>query len=213
VAEDWRVTVSLSSPRDAEAFATALHDEQFDHELVVGLERIAVSVTDDRVYLYANDRLSADAAEEVVDNLARSRGLAPTYQLDRWHPVEERWEDARVELPDDAVDRRREHRRREAHETAESEATGIAEWEVRIEFPSHHAAAEFAEREEAAKQPIVRRWKYVLIGADDEDDARRLAKRLELEQPDAIVHVEPGSGTAWELLPDRPFAVFGGLAG
>jgi hypothetical protein len=25
------------------------------------------------------------------------------------------------------------------------------------------------------------------------------------------VHVEPGSGTAWQLMPGNPFAVFGGL--
>lgn len=213
MAEDWRVTVSLPNADDAATLASALHEEHVDHELVVGLDRVAVSVNEDRVFLYADNRLSAEAAEEVVRDLSVANGLVPEFRLDRWHPIEERWEDARVALPGTEAAREREHERREADETAESEATGIADWEVRVEFPTHHEAEQFAEREEAAKQPIVRRWKYVLIGADDEDDARVLAARLERELPDAIVHVEPGSGVAWEFLPDRPFAVFGGLAG
>lgn len=213
VAEDWRVTVTLSAAGDAASLASALHEERLDHEVVVGLDRVAVSVAHDRVFLYADTRISAEAAERVVAGLARTRGLEPTLQLDRWHPIEEHWEDARNALPDDAAERRREHERREADETAESEATGIADWEVRVEFPTHHAAAEFAHHEEAAHRKIVRRWKYVLIGTDDEDDAHALAARLADELPGAIVHVEPGSGVAWELLPDRPFAVFGGLAG
>jgi predicted nuclease with TOPRIM domain len=213
MAEDWRVTVTLPAAGDAGALAAVLHGQRLDHEVVVGLDRVAVSVADDLVYLYADTRLSAQAAEEVVRDLAVARGLQPTFRLDRWHPIEERWEDARVELPDDPGEAELEHARREADETAESEATGIADWEVRVEFPSHGAAAEFAEREEAAHRPIVRRWKYVLIGTDDEDDARALAQRLKNELPEAIVHVEPGSGVAWEFYRDRPFAVFGGLAG
>lgn len=213
MAEDWRVTVTLPTAEDAATLASALHEQELDRELVVGLDRVAVSVAEDRVFLYANNRRSAEAAERIVSGLGGERGLEPALRLDRWHPIEEHWEDARAAVPDDAAARQREHDRREADETAESEATGIADWEVRVEFPTHHAAAEFADREEASRQPIVRRWKYVLIGADDEDDARALAARLRVELPDAIVHVEPGSGVAWELLPGRPFAVFGGLAG
>jgi chemotaxis regulatin CheY-phosphate phosphatase CheZ len=213
MAEDWRVTVTLPTTDDAEALTKALHEEKLDEEVDVGLDRVAVSVAEDRIYLYADTRLSAQAAMEVVRDVAVARGLQPTFQLDRWHPIEERWEDARVELPDDAAEQAAEHERREADETADSQTTGIADWEVRVEFPSHQAAAAFAEREEAEHQAIVRRWKYVLIGVNDEDDARALATRLKDELPDAIVHVEPGSGVAWEFYRDRPFAVFGGLAG
>jgi chemotaxis regulatin CheY-phosphate phosphatase CheZ len=213
MAEDWRVTVTLPTADDAGALTQALHEQKLDEEVDVGLDRVAVSVADDRIYLYANTRLSAQAAKEAVRDVGVARGLQPTFQLDRWHPIAERWEDARVELPDDVAEATRERERREADETADSQATGIADWEVRVEFPSHHAAAEFAEREEAAHQAIVRRWKFVLIGVNDEDDARALAARLQAELPDAIVHVEPGSGVAWEFFRDRPFAVFGGLAG
>jgi hypothetical protein len=27
------------------------------------------------------------------------------------------------------------------------------------------------------------------------------------------VHVEPGAGLVWQLMPNNPFAIFGGLAG
>ncbi len=53
----------------------------------------------------------------------------------------------------------------------------------------------------------------MILGANDEDDARALAEQLQGELPgEATIHVEPGTGTAWEWLGDRPFAVFGGLS-
>jgi hypothetical protein len=46
----------------------------------------------------------------------------------------------------------------------------------------------------------------------NEDDAHALAKRLEVEAPKgARIEVEPGGGLVWEVAPENPFAVFGGL--
>jgi hypothetical protein len=61
---------------------------------------------------------------------------------------------------------------------------------------------------------VLRRWKYLLVGCSNEDEARSLAARLEDQAPKgARVEVEPGSGLAWEALPPNPFAFFGGLGG
>jgi len=53
---------------------------------------------------------------------------------------------------------------------------------------------------------VVRRYKYLVVGASDEDKARALARRLHGE-------VEPGGELVWEVTPQNPFAVFGGLGG
>lgn len=215
MAEDWRVTVTLRDATDVAPLLQVLHEHRVDHDLQVPAgQRVAVSASDDRVNVYADARLSAEAAEEVVRKLADENGLDVRFRLDRWHPEEERWEEAGVVLPRTAAQHELEHERREEDETIDSEETGIAEWEVRVEFRSHHEAVEFADREEANGRSVVRRWKFVLLGADDEDDAKAVAKRLQQELPtDAVVHAEPGSGVAWEFTRSSAFAVFGGLAG
>jgi hypothetical protein len=101
-----------------------------------------------------------------------------------------------------------ERRRHEADETRESLESGIAQWEVRVELPSSHEAEALAEHLEGEGYSVVRRSAYLLVGANDEDDATALSQRLESQ---GNVHVEPGSGTAWQLMPGNPFAVFGGL--
>ncbi len=215
MAEDWRVTVTLADATGVAPLLQVLHEHRADQELEVPAgERVAVSAAGDRVLMYADTRWSAESAEEVVRKLAVENGLDVGLQLDRWHPEEERWEDARAALPETGVEHRAEHERREADETADSEATGIADWDVRVEFRTHHEAVEFAKREEEKGLPVVRRWKFVLLGANDEDDANALAARLAKElPPGAVVHAEPGSGVAWEFTPSNRFAVFGGLAG
>lgn len=215
MAEDWRVTVTLNDATGVAPLLQVLHEHGADHDLQIPAgERVAVSSSEDRVIVYADTRRSAESAEEIVRTLAAEHGLAMRFRLDRWHPEEERWEDARVALPETVAEHELEHERREEDETVESEETGIAEWEVRVEFESHHDAAAFADREEANGLSVVRRWKYVVLGADDEDDAKALAKRLGQELPaGAVVHAEPGSGVAWEFTRGNPFAVFGGLAG
>ena len=215
MAEDWRLTVTPADAAGVAPLLQVLHEHRADHELEVPAgERVAVSAADDRVIVYADTRRSAESAQEVIAQLATDSGVEVGFLLDRWHPEEERWEDARVALPSTEAEHELEHERREADEEADSEATGIADWDVRIEFRSHHGAAEFADRAEADGQSVVRRWKFVLIGANDEDEARELAARLEKELPEgAVVHAEPGSGVAWEFTPSNRFAVFGGLAG
>ena len=213
VAEDWRVTVTLEDAEHVVPLLKELHEHPLENELPTGAAgRVAVSSDDNKLFLYADTRWTAQAAQDIVGRLAADRGLTAELRLDRWHPVEERWEDATVPLPSDEEGIEREHERFEEEEDAESQASGVGSWEVRVEFPSHHAAAAFAKREEADGWPIVRRWKYVLLGANDEDEARELAENLQSEFPDATIHVEPGTGSAWEWSGDRPFAIFGGLS-
>src|SRR6185436_5857755 len=101
-----------------------------------------------------------------------------------------------------------------AADEAESERTGRALWEVKLVLPSHDETGELARKLEDEGMSVIKRWNYLLVGAEDEDDARALAERLRAEAPaDAIVEVEASSEMAQEVAPRNPFAIFGGLAG
>jgi len=172
--------------------------------------RVAVSRDGEIVFCYADTRRAADAAARVVRDVLEEQRLAAEPRLDRWHPIEERWEDAQVPLPDSEVERRAERERLDEADEAASLATGIAQWEVRIEVGSPTEAEELAEALERDGRSVVRRARFLLVGANDQDDADELARTLEGR---GTVHVEPSTGVAWQLLPRNPFAVFGGLGG
>jgi hypothetical protein len=204
MAEDWRVTGSPGEPQ-----ATGLMTRLHAHEANLPA-RVAASRDGGDVFVYADTQQAATVAMHELQQLSPETNWAIT----RWHHEEERWEDASVALPQTAAEHAAEHARLEEEETKESQATGLAEWEIRVEFPTHHEARAFAEQEQADGRAIARRWKYVLIGLNDRDEAEQLAARLKSElPPDAVMHVEPGEGLAWELTPKNPFAVFGGLGG
>ena len=211
MAEDWRVTVTLSEAEEATALLARLRE----HEMGEAPDRrVAVSADGPHVYLYADTEAAARAAESAVRAELGAESPHGDIALDRWHPLEERWEDASVPLPGTDEERRVEHGRLEAEETAESEASGLAEWEVKVELDSHSEAEALADRLESEDRPVVRRWKYVLVGCSNEDEARELAGQLKDQvPPSAEIVVEPGSAQVWEEMPPNPFAFFGGLGG
>ena len=214
MAEDWRVTANLHEP-DAGRLLGGLNTAEIEGEARMQLgERVAVSGQGDRVFLYADTKVAADAARDVVTAVLKEHGITADLAVERWHHDEERWEAPSVTMPATVGEHHAEHEQLESDEEAESEASGVADWEVRVELASHHDANTLAERLEAEGISCVRRWKYVLVGAGDEDDANALASRLQAEAPGgSTVHVEPGSGLAWQLQPSNPFAIFGGLGG
>ena len=214
--EDWRVTVNLPEQQHAGRLLTLLRGHEVEDDVRDRLgKRVSVGGGNGEIFLYADTEAAAHEAQQVVEQLLPEHKMTGTFTIDRWHHDEERWEDASVPLPANAEAVGTEHERQEQDETAESQETGLAEWEVRIELASHQDAQALAERLEGeGYHQLVRRWKYLLIGTDDRDGADALAARLQNELPEgATIEVEPGSGLAWELMPQNPFAVFGGLGG
>jgi hypothetical protein len=209
MAEDWRVSVTLEEHGTARSLMRALHEREAKNELKEELGgRVAVSSDGPTIFLYANTRAAAAKAEEVLRETLAEHELEGEPRLDRWHPIEERWEDAAVPLPASAAERELEERR---HEDAE-DAEGVAEWEVRIELDRHSDAVALAEELEDEGLAVVRRWTYLLIGTATREEAVEIADRIEREAPlGARVQVEPGLAVVWELMPRNPFAVFGGL--
>ncbi len=204
MANDWRVTVTLHDPAHVGRALESLHEHEVEDDARRRLgHRVAVSVDAPRIFLYAGTENAAREADQVARELTKQHGLSADFALERWHPIEEEWEDADVAMPQTAEQREAEHRRLEADETRESDEYGSPQWEVRIEMPSRHAAEELAERLQAEGHPVVRRWTLLVLGADDSDDADALAQVLKREAP-ADAKVETA-----ELGPLVPFTQIG----
>jgi hypothetical protein len=215
MAEDWRLIVDFDDEGDGTQLVEWLSARRFATEERDRLGgRVAVSRDGPRVFLYADSESLAREADGIVRALLASEGAEARISFERWHPVEQDWKDAAMPLPQTEDEVRAEHERQQEREAAESLASGRAEWEVRVSLPSRDATVALAERLEAEGTPAVRRATFLLVGAANRDEAEALAERLRAEAPEgADVEVEPGGGMAWEVMPQNPFAVFGGLGG
>ncbi|MBA2614529.1 MAG: hypothetical protein H0U90_01915 [Actinobacteria bacterium] len=210
--DDWRLTVVLGDEGEARELAGWLVDVRVEGDERERLgDRVIVSRDGARVLLYADTEERAREVERMV--LARlGHPAAGEVELERWHPVEQRWEDLSVPLPRTEAEWQVEHERLQEREAADSRRSGHGEWEVRVELGSHGETVELADRLEREGVPVVRRYTFLLVGAENEDQARELAKRLEREAPEgARIEVEPGGQMVWEVAPANPFAVFGGF--
>jgi hypothetical protein len=213
MADDWRVTIDFDDEGDGTQFTEwlAAVNLEADERKELG-ERVVVSRDGPRVFLYGDSEDQARSVYQTAQARIENEDHAAVIALERWHPVEQAWKDPSVPLPETDRDLQAEHERLQEREAAESLEKGRAEWEVRIELPTHEDTLALAERLEAESVPVVRRYTFLLAGALNEDDAHALAKRLEAEAPQgARIHVEPGGGLVWEVAPENPFAVFGGL--
>ena len=205
--DDWRVTVTLHDEAHVGRALQSLREHEVEDDVRRRLgHRVAVSADGPRVLLYAGTEDAAREADQVVRRVMAQRGLGADFALDRWHPVEEEWQDADVPMPQTDEQRQAEHQRLEADETRESLATGHARWEVRVELPSHHDAVALADRLQAEGRPVIRRWKFLVLGANDEDDARDLARVIKQEAPAAA------SVQTEEAGPLLPFAQYGPIS-
>ncbi|MEX0992798.1 MAG: hypothetical protein WDZ37_02265 [Solirubrobacterales bacterium] len=216
--DDYRVTVEFSDPEHATHLDRRLHEQELAQELREALgDRLIVTRDGPQVFLYASSESDARAAEQAVGKLVSMHGLDATVKsAERWHPIEKSWEDASKPLPASEAETSAERDRWEQREASDSLEDDIAEWEVRIELDSHHDAVELARKLEGEGiSPIVRRWKYLLIGVANEDGARGLALRLEREVPaGAQVSVEAAPVWLYEGAKRHPvWTMFGGLSG
>jgi hypothetical protein len=215
VSDDFRLRVTMRHPREAEQLGELL--ERGDPALgeAAGVhDRIAVSVDDREVFLYADTRERADGAAATIRTLAEREGWPVEIELRRWHPTAEEWEDPDSPLPDSDAARAAEHDELIARERAESEQWGQPEFEVRVECASHRATVELDERLRAEGLQSIRRWRFLLVGSTDEDSARALADRITAEAPPgSTVTVEATFATIARETPFNPFALFGGLGG
>lgn len=215
MADDFRIVVTFEDEGSILGFGRSLREREFEKELREQLgDGVVVTHDGPEVFLYASSPEQAGAAERAVQEvLGQQPAGAEVSPVHRWHPVEERWKDASVPLPRTAEEIAIERAREEEQEARETKRLGYAEWEVRVDLPTHRDAADLAERLEAEGiSPIVRRWRYLLIGTATDDEARALAERIRADVPEgASVKAEASATIGWELTGQNPFAAFGGF--
>lgn len=192
-----------------------LDSSELEHDLESTFhDRVIVSVDGPEVFCYASTREQAESARRAIGAIAAEHGWEPEYQLQRWHPAAEEWEDPDVPIPSDAGGQAAERAQLMAREREESRKQGFPDFEVRIACRSHHQTLELADKLQAEGFRCVRRWRYLLVGVDDEGDANALAERLGSEaSPGCTVTAEGNLRDVYQERPSSPFALFGGLGG
>jgi hypothetical protein len=200
---DWRVTISLPAQAQVEPVHRSLSTHEVEEDVHRRLGRsVVVGAGDSQIFLYTGSEIAAEEAERVARGVLAQHGAQAEFALHRWHPVEQEWEEADAAMPRTEAERQAEHQKLLDAETAESLSTGYAQWEARAEFPTHHEAVALADKLRSEGKAVVRRWKFLVVGANNEDEARELAEQIRQEAPpDATVSAEH-SGV---FLPFIPF--------
>ena len=193
--DDWRIRVDLEEGRAESTLERLGLDLSFEaRRLAEDLEgrRLVVSRDDETLFVYAGSRAEAERARDIIEAELRETGAQGRVgSIEHWLAEEDRWDD---EAPEEFK--------------AEQEVLneGLSPWEVRLEADTPEAAETLAAKLAADGYRVVRRYRYVLVGADSEEAARELAKRLHGE-------VEASGELVYETLPQNPFVIFGGLGG
>jgi hypothetical protein len=190
--DDWRIRIELPDEEGARGLLERLHLARRDaEELADELRehRLAVSQDGDTVFVYAGSGMQAEQASRIIEEELQDEGWEPTRLVtEHWLDEEERWDDE-APAPDTEADLL---------------ARGYAPWEVRVETESLAEANELADRLREEGYGVSHTFTYVIAGTASREEAVELARRIHGE-------VEPGGELVYEVQPQNPFAVFGGL--
>jgi len=190
--DDWRIRIELPDEEGARGLLERLGLARGDaEELAKELRehRLAVSRDGDTVFVYAAGGMQAEQASRVVEQELQEEGLTPSrFVTERWLRDEERWNDdaAQPDVEEDLLER------------------GYAPWEVRVESESLRGAHDLARRLRDEGYDVSRTFTYVIAGTETREQALELARRIH-------GRVEPGGELVYEVQPQNPFAIFGGL--
>lgn len=190
---DWRVTVRMYEGGQASQAMERLSAHKVEGEVHQRLGGRVVVGTDgaDELYLYTHSQDAALAAEKSVTDVLASHGMRADFAVERWHPVEEEWEAADASLPSTPAEIEAERQRLDAEETSESLAEGHALFEVRVQLASHRSAVALAAKLTSEGYSVVRRWRFIVVGANNGEQAEEFAAAIRQEAPaGAVVSTE-----------------------
>jgi hypothetical protein len=200
---DWRVTITLTDPAHVDRARTSIARRELTEDVRRRLgHAVAVGAGRSEIFLYAGTEVAAIQAEEVAQAVLTEQGIQGEFTLHHWHPVEEQWEDPAIAMPRTDAEREAEHRKLLAAEAAESAATGIAQWQAKVELGSHREAVALAGRLRGEGRPVIQRRRFLVVGASNEEDAAELAEQIRQQAPPSAVVRAEHSGT------QAPFLLF-----
>jgi hypothetical protein len=209
--DEWRLQVDSKSSYHAGALASRLAADELKHDLSRKFhDRIIVSVDGARVFVYSGTRDQAEKARVAIEADARSRGREVAIDLRRWHPTAEEWQDPDLPVPSGGHSLHTEREQLMSREREQTENRGYPEFEVRAQLASHRDAMSLVSRLCGEGLPVVHRWKYLLVGATDEDSANEMADHIRAEAPNgAAVSVEGTWAAVRGVSRPSPFSVWG----
>jgi hypothetical protein len=190
--DDWRIRIELPDEEGARGLLERLGLARSDAEELADelrAHRLAVSRDGDTVFVYAATGMQAEQASRIVEAEFQEEGLTPSRLVtERWLRDEDRWDDEpdQGDVEEELLER------------------GYAPWEVRVEGKSLREAHDLAEELRAEGFDVSRTFTYVIVGTESREQAVELARRVH-------GRVQPGGELVYEVQPQNPFAVFGGL--
>jgi hypothetical protein len=202
MSDDWRLRVDLHEDGPAHALTEHLGESALEHDLDTSFhDRVVVSREGAGVFCYTGTREQAQKTERLVHAVAANLGWHVDAQLTRWHPSTEEWKSADEPMSRDDRERAAESAALMARKREALEERDRPEFEVRVQCPSHREALQLFETLRGEGLPCVRRSRYLLVGAPDEESASALAERLgQAASPRRVVIAEAplrtGSGRA-----------------
>jgi hypothetical protein len=225
--DDWRIEVDLPEEEHRSSFLEHLTPHHVEADQLEGAfshafhERVIVTRDGSTVFIYPHNLEQARRAEQTIKALAAQRGWDADVAVTRWHEAEDAWEPAEAPMPQSPAEERAEHDQLIARERTQTVQTGHFAFDVVVTCPHHGQARDLAERLGDTGLPIARRWRYLTIGAADEDVARELEQRVKQEAPEGTTvtvftaeNLRETEDYVAALGADNPFAIPGlpGLA-
>jgi hypothetical protein len=168
--DDWRVRIAFDDLRGRlwsceQALVPALFRRLGD--------QVAVSSSDTQIFLYVRSAGSADQAAQVARVVLARHDVRAPVRTEFWSPPDQEWLDAADEPSADPVAERRRALARERSVTA-----GFPAWVVQVKMSSHRDAVALAGHLAGQGWQVRPRRRYLIVGADCEDDAKGLVREL-----------------------------------
>ena len=192
--EGWRVKVSVYDQPGARRKSLSRSVDDLRGQLG---DQIRVTSSKTSIFLYAATATAARDAERAAQQVLAQGNVTADFQLEHWDPLEEEWRDTATEPTDAAESAEDEDEERAVHEELQererqrSMATGVAAWQVRVDLSSHRRVVDLAERLTSEGWPVVRRRRFLVAGANCQEDADGLAQEIQgYIGADAAIRVE-----------------------
>jgi len=127
MSDDWRLRIDLHEEDAAHKLTERLEARELEHDLEASFhDRIVVSRDGGEVFCYAGTREQAERTERLIRSLAAEHGWQLDFDLKRWHPSEEEWEDPDKPLPEGTAERAAERAKLIEKERQEAESARLS---------------------------------------------------------------------------------------